>query len=66
MCFAIAFSSVSFFLLMFQTHVSSVSSVFRLMLQMFHLNVLKVNRVSLLQGPTYPPAAAAGAPPTMR
>ena len=33
------------FLQVFQTHVLSVSSIFRYMLQMFHLNVSKVERV---------------------
>jgi hypothetical protein len=33
------------FLQVFQTHVLSVSSVFRHILQMFHLNILKVDRV---------------------
>ena len=33
------------FLLMFETHASSVSSVFRGMFQILHLNVSKVDRV---------------------
>ena len=36
------------FLQVFQTLVSSVSSVFTCMLQMFHLDVIKTNRVLLL------------------
>jgi len=40
------FSSVScVFLQVFQTNVSNVSSVFRRMLQMFYLDVLKVDRM---------------------
>jgi hypothetical protein len=42
--FCNAFSSV-FRLQLFQTHVSSVSSFFRRMLQMFHLDVLKVDSI---------------------
>jgi hypothetical protein len=36
------------FFVVFQTHVSSVSSVFRRMLQMFHLDISKVNWVLYL------------------
>jgi hypothetical protein len=44
--FARAFSSgFVCFLQVFLTHVSSVSSVFRRMLQMFHLDVSKVDKV---------------------
>jgi hypothetical protein len=38
-------SILRFFLQVFQTHVSCVSSVFKRILQMFHLDVLKVNWV---------------------
>jgi len=44
-CFLMAFQV---FLQVFQTHVSSVSSVFTCMLQIFHLDVIKTNRVLLL------------------
>ena len=39
------FKCFQMFWQVFQTHVSSISSVFRHMLQMFHLNVSKVNWV---------------------
>jgi hypothetical protein len=42
-CFAMVFQVFSGFFQVFQTHVSSVSSVFRCMLQMFHMDVLKVD-----------------------
>ena len=44
-CFLMAFQV---FLQVFQTHVLSVSSVFTCMLQIFHLDVIKTNRVLLL------------------
>ena len=44
-CFSMAFQV---FLQVFQTHVLSVSSVFTCMLQIFHLDVIKTNRVLLL------------------
>jgi hypothetical protein len=43
------------FFQVFQTHVSSVSYVFKYMLQIFYLDVSKTDRVSLLGDP---PAAA--------
>ena len=43
-CFAMAFQEFfQVFLQVFQMHVSSVSSVFRRMLQVFHLNISKVD-----------------------
>jgi hypothetical protein len=39
------------FFQVFQTHVSSVSYAFKHMLQMFHLDVSKTERVSLLGDP---------------
>ena len=42
-CFAMAFQVFSGVLQVFQTHVLSVLFVFRHMLQMFHLDVLKVD-----------------------
>jgi len=41
--FLMAFQVFSVFLQVFQEHVSSVSSVFRRMLQIFHLDVSKVD-----------------------
>jgi hypothetical protein len=42
--FAMAFQVFSGVLQVFRTYVLSVSSIFRHILQMFHLNVLKVDR----------------------
>ena len=44
-CFAIVSSVFQVFLLVFQIHVSSVSSAFGCMLQVLHLNVSKVDRM---------------------
>jgi hypothetical protein len=44
-CFAIAFQCFQVFLQVFHTHVSSVSSIYIRMLQMFYLDVSKVERV---------------------
>ena len=57
-CFAMAFQV---FLQVFQTHVSSVSSVFRCLLQIFHLNVSKVDRVLHMLHVTHLPQALAAA-----
>jgi hypothetical protein len=43
--FAMVSSVFQVFLQVFQIHVSSVSSAFRHMLQLLHLNILKVDRV---------------------
>ena len=43
--FAMVFKCSQMFLQVFQTHVSSVSSIFRRILQVLHLDVLKVGRV---------------------
>jgi hypothetical protein len=63
-CFAMVFKCFQVFLRVFQTHVSSVSSVFRRTFQMLHLDVSKVDRVlHMLQWdpPTAAPASAARA-----
>ena len=44
-CFTMVFKCFHVFLQVFQRHVSSVSSAFRRMLQVLHLDVSKVNRV---------------------
>jgi hypothetical protein len=61
------FKCFQMFLQVFQKYVSSVSALFRRILQMFLLIVSKVDRVSLLETHMLQPAApAARAPPIER
>jgi hypothetical protein len=64
-CFVMAFQVFLGVSQVLQTHVSSVSSFFRRMLQKFHLDISKVDRCCTCCNVTHlpqPPAVAAGTP----